>query len=69
MPRMRGDAACEALRRSGCSLPILAVSANATAADSDILLARGFDGLLAKPFTATEMRHAIMAARAHAAAR
>jgi CheY-like chemotaxis protein len=58
MPRVNGDAACAALRASGCTLPILAVSGNVETAE--YWRKHGFTGALGKPFT-LEQLHAALA--------
>jgi CheY-like chemotaxis protein len=59
MPRVGGGAACAALRRGGCALPIIAVSG--TAEGEEDLRRCGFTGALGKPFTQETLRGALVA--------
>ena len=58
MRRCNGDIACKAARAAGATLPIIAMSANASASDRAHYAACGLHptSMLAKPFTAAEMR-------------
>ncbi len=47
---------CAALRASGITLPIIAMTGNVDGASMDIIRACGFDGLLAKPFSQARAR-------------
>ena len=58
---MNGDTALRALRAAGATLPVAAVTANATHEDIERYRAQGFAGVLAKPFKIDEM-HALLAA-------
>jgi CheY-like chemotaxis protein len=53
---MNGDTALAALRAAGCTLPVIAVTANATPEDVERYSRQGFSGTLGKPFTAAAMR-------------
>ncbi len=58
---MNGDVALGVLRAAGYgSLPVAAVTANATPADAARYAAQGFAGTLGKPFTVDAM-HALLA--------
>ena len=59
MVRMHGDAATAALRAAGCAIPILAVTANVSAAEREAYLAGGFTGVLGKPFSKEELQAAL----------
>jgi CheY-like chemotaxis protein/nitrogen-specific signal transduction histidine kinase len=61
MPVMDGVAATAAIRRerARAALPIIALTANATAADRDNCLAAGMDGYLAKPFDPAALWHTV----------
>ena len=52
---MNGDTALRALRAAGATLPVAAVTANATHEDIERYRTQGFAGALAKPFTAEQM--------------
>ena len=58
MVRLNGDAACAALRASGCSLPIIAVSANVDT--SEYVRRFGFTAALGKPFSPEQLREALV---------
>ncbi len=58
MHRMGGDAACAALRATGCALPIIAVSG--TADRVDYVRRFGFSAVLTKPFTHEALRAALV---------
>ncbi|MBA2675972.1 ATP-binding protein [Ramlibacter sp.] len=61
MPVMDGVAATAAIRVAlGRALPIIALTANATAADRASCLAAGMDGYLAKPFDPAALWHAVV---------
>lgn len=59
MPVMDGFSAVRELRQrerqTGCHLPVIAVTANATAVDRDRCLAVGMDDVVCKPFRAAEL--------------
>lgn len=61
MARQNGDDACAALRAAGCAVHILAVTANVGSVDRAKYAARGFSGVLAKPFSVEELREALRA--------
>ena len=52
---MNGDTALAALRAAGCTLPVAAVTANATPADAERYAQQGFAGVLGKPFSLAQM--------------
>jgi CheY-like chemotaxis protein len=64
MARMNGDECCRALRMAHCQVPIVAATANATAANREHYRVVGFDSVLAKPFTAAGLASALEAALA-----
>ena len=49
MPVMDGVEACKKIKHHHSELPVIAVTANAMAADVKLYLAEGFDGYLSKP--------------------
>lgn len=51
MPRLNGYELAEALRRQGCTLPIIGATANALRGEDALCLAAGMDHCLVKPFT------------------
>lgn len=55
MPRLNGMDCCRELRARGYTLPIIAVTANATPADLAKYRSLGFDDLLPKPFSALQL--------------
>ncbi|RYG41190.1 response regulator, partial [archaeon] len=59
MTDMHGDETCQCIRRAGCALPIVAVTANAFVQGSGKLLSSGFDAVVPKPFSRTELRAAL----------
>lgn len=67
MPVMDGFSAVRELRQrerqTGCHLPVIAVTANATAVDRDSCLAVGMDDVVCKPFRAAELEAAITRVR------
>ena len=50
MPEMDGVAAAQLLRQTGCSVPIVALTANASREDRERCEEAGFDDFLTKPF-------------------
>jgi CheY-like chemotaxis protein len=56
MKRSNGVDACRRLRAAGCGVRVVAMTANTGAADVALYRAAGFDGLLGKPFAASELR-------------
>ena len=59
MPGKSGIEVCRALRGAGVRVPILAVTADAMAADRDHGLAAGFSEYLTKPITPAALRSAV----------
>ena len=61
MPRMDGEQALRAIRLSGASqsAPILAYTADAHAADAPAWRAKGFQGMVGKPLSSTELIQAV----------
>ena len=55
MPNMDGLSACRKLRASGVSLPIIALTANATPEDRKKCIAAGMTAFMSKPFNVTEL--------------
>jgi CheY-like chemotaxis protein len=53
---MNGDTALAGLRAAGYSVPVAAVTANATLEDVERYKAQGFASVLAKPFSAPQMQ-------------
>ncbi len=51
MPRLNGYELAEALRRLGCTIPIIGATANALRGEDALCLAAGMDHCLVKPFT------------------
>jgi signal transduction histidine kinase len=49
MPEMNGVVAMQLLRSRGCTIPIVALTANASSEDREECLRLGFDGFIAKP--------------------
>lgn len=60
MPKMDGFAATQALRASGLSTPIIALTANATAEERDKCLRSGLDDYLSKPIEVSLLRDLIV---------
>ncbi len=70
MPNMDGFEATRAIRALShplCSIPIIALTANAMAGDKERCLANGMDGYISKPINADTLYHEIAAVIAHAA--
>lgn len=63
MPVMDGLAATRALREAGCTLPVVALTANVTPEDRARCMAAGMDGFLAKPVPLAELASALLTAR------
>lgn len=58
---LRGDGRCaQVLRRQGYTLPILAMTANASDRDRDECLNAGMDGFLSKPVLKNRLAEAIV---------
>ncbi|PHX39317.1 hypothetical protein AO284_27645, partial [Pseudomonas sp. NZIPFR-PS2] len=51
MPRLNGYELAEALRRLGCTTPIIGATANALRGEEALCLAAGMNHCLVKPFT------------------
>lgn len=64
MPVMNGVEATVALRACGATLPIIAMTANASDADRDECWAAGMDGFLSKPVLKEQLAAALAAALA-----
>lgn len=58
MNRVGGDTACARLRAEGCSIPIIAVSGNAT---PELIGRYGFTAVIEKPFSEAALRAALVA--------
>ena len=69
MARVNGDAACVALRASGYTGVVVAVTGNATAADAVEHARVGFNATLGKPFGAAELRGCLAELKARGAIR
>ncbi|MCL2139214.1 MAG: ATP-binding protein [Treponema sp.] len=59
MPQMDGIETVKNLRSLGYSHPIVALTANAVAGQSDVFLANGFDGFISKPIDVRELNTAL----------
>jgi PAS domain S-box-containing protein len=66
MPGMTGVEAMKALRSNGCTMPILAFSADADAGTTKKLLQTGFDGIVSKPIAMAQLRQVVERALAGA---
>ena len=64
MPHTDGFEAARALRAGGCGVPIVAVTADATAASRANALVAGFDAVLLKPFGLGDLIRALQLVRA-----
>ena len=60
MQRVSGTEACKSIRRTGNTVPIIATTANSTQQDQGLYREAGFDGCLAKPYSAEELRWAML---------
>jgi CheY-like chemotaxis protein len=60
MPLMDGLEATRRLRELGCTMPIVALTANAMAEDKACCLAQGMDDFLAKPITLSRLRECLL---------
>ena len=56
MPEMNGYEATEALRKSGVSVPVIAVTANAVKGERDKCIDAGMDDFLSKPFKSHDLK-------------
>lgn len=58
MPRVNGEQVCESIRRglSLTSMPVVAYTAHSMPEERMRILASGFDGLLVKPISFSDMR-------------
>ena len=66
MPRMPGDEACRRLRAGGDNAtPVVAATGNVAPGEEARYLALGFDAVVLKPATATQLGAAIVGALAH----
>ena len=59
MPECGGIEAARVMRASGCKVPIVGLSADATSGDRERFLAAGMDNHLGKPFSAEELNAVI----------
>jgi signal transduction histidine kinase len=59
MPEMDGVTASQLLRSHGCSVPIVALTANASNEDREEYLRLGFDGFIAKPIDRAQFLHEV----------
>mgnify|MGYP001806833177 CR=1 FL=1 len=60
MPVMGGVDATRAIRRLGCAVPILAMTANASDRDRDACFEAGMDGFLTKPILRAALAEALV---------
>lgn len=67
MPGISGPDTTRRLRASGCRLPVIGVTANASTEDRKTCEAAGMTGFVAKPVTLSRLAEAIAAAVPHAA--
>ena len=59
LPDIGGDELCRRLRAAGCSMPILALSANALPNQVEAALGAGFDAYVTKPISPAALREAV----------